>query len=219
MEVIWHSMDKILLAFWLTVQLLVISGVASMVVGTFLVSFRVSPIPVLRLVGSAYVWVFRNVPLLMIFILVVEGLPEIGLLADIPFLMKGCLALTIYTSAFVCEALRSGVNAVPLGQAEAARSIGLTFSQSMMQVVLPQAIRASLPPLASVFIALAKNTSVGAAFGLAEATFRFQSVKKYVPAEEDTLVLFAIIALGYIIIVEVISFGSNRLERRWRVSR
>lgn len=219
MDVIFDSFDLILLSFWLAIQLLVISGVASMALGTVLVSARVSPIPVLRGIGTAYVWIFRNIPLLMVFILVVEGAPRIGLLADIPFLMKGCIALTIYTSAFVCEALRAGVNAVSLGQAEAARSIGLTFPQSMSQVVLPQAIRAALPPLTSVFIALAKNTSVGAAFGLLEATARFKSIKKFVPGEDDTLMLFAIIALGYVLIVEVISFGSNRLERRWRVSR
>ena len=219
MDVIFDSFDLILWSFWLTIQLLLISGVVSMALGTVLVSARVSPIPVLRGVGTAYVWIFRNIPLLMVFILVVEGAPRIGLIADIPFLMKGCIALTLYTSAFVCEALRAGVNAVSLGQAEAARSIGLTFPQSMSQVILPQAIRAALPPLASVFIALAKNTSVGAAFGLLEATARFKSVKKFVPGEDDTLVLFAIIALGYVIIVEIISFGSNRLERRWRVSR
>lgn len=219
MDVILESWDLILLSFWLTIQLLVISGVASMIIGTFLVAARVSPIPVLRGVGTAYVWTFRNIPLLMVFVLVVEGLPRIGVLADIPFLMKGCIALTIYTSAFVCEALRAGVNAVDLGQAEAARSIGLTFTQSMGNVILPQAIRAALPPLASVFIALAKNTSVGAAFGLLEATARFESIKKFVPGEADTLLLFAVIAAGYIIIVEVISFGSNRLERRWNVSR
>ncbi|UPK76689.1 amino acid ABC transporter permease [Nocardioidaceae bacterium SCSIO 66511] len=219
MDVIWDSMDVILESFWLTIQLLVISAVASMAIGTVLVSARVSPVPVVRGVGTAYVWIFRNIPLLMVFVLVVEGAPRIGLLADIPFLMKGCIALTIYTSAFVCEALRAGVNSVPLGQAEAARSIGLTFTQTMGQVILPQATRAALPPLTSVFIALAKNTSVGAAFGLAEATARFKSVKKYVPGEQDTLVLFLVIALGYIIIVEAMSFGSNRLERRWRVSR
>ena len=219
MDVIWDSMDVILESFWLTIQLLVISAVASMAIGTVLVSARVSPVSVVRGVGTAYVWIFRNIPLLMVFVLVVEGAPRIGLLAEVPFLMKGCIALTIYTSAFVCEALRAGVNSVPLGQAEAARSIGLTFTQTMGQVILPQATRAALPPLTSVFIALAKNTSVGAAFGLAEATARFKSVKKYVPGEQDTLVLFLVIALGYIIIVEVMSFGSNRLERRWRVSR
>ena len=86
------------------------------------------------------------------------------------FFFRACLALTLYTSAFVCEAMRSGVNAVPLGQAEAGRAIGLTFAQSMTLVILPQAARAVIPPMTSVMIALAKNTSVAAAFGLAEAT-------------------------------------------------
>ena len=79
-------------------------------------------------------------------------------------------SLTLYTSSFVCEALRAGINAVPLGQAEAARAIGLPFGGVMSQVVLPQAFRAAMPPLASVQIALIKNTSVAAVFGVAEAT-------------------------------------------------
>ena len=79
------------------------------------------------------------------------------------------VGLVAYTSAFVCEAIRSGVNTVPLGQAEAARSIGLTFSQSLRMVVLPQAFRSVVAPLGSVFIALTKNTTIAATIGVGEA--------------------------------------------------
>jgi glutamate transport system permease protein len=123
----------------------------------------------------------------------------------------------LYTAAFVAEALRSGVNAVPVGQAEAARSIGLPFSQSMTQVVLPQAYRAVVPPLASVLIALAKNTSLAAAFGLADATFRMKGLLNDHPADRPAI--FFGFALGYIIIVEAISLSAGMLERRWRVER
>ena len=127
------------------------------------------------------------------------------------------IALTIYTSAFVCEAIRSGINSVSLGQAEAARAIGLTFGATMPQVVLPQAFRATVPPLASVLIALAKNTSVAAAFGLAEATARMRGITNN--NADDRWLIFMIFAIGYIIIVEVMSAGAITLERRWRVSR
>lgn len=121
------------------------------------------------------------------------------------------------TSAFVCEAVRSGINSVSLGQAEAARAIGLTFGQVMQLVVLPQAFRAVVPPLVSVLIALAKNTSIGAVFGLMEATGRMRFFTNN--NSEDRPLIFLTFAAGYIILVEVMSLGANRLERRWRVAR
>ena len=116
----------------------------------------------------------------------------------------------------MAEAIRSGINAVPLGQAEAARAIGLTFGGTMTQVVLPQAFRATVPPLASVFIALLKNTSVAYAFGILEATAR---MKYFTNISANDLPIFLLFAAGYIVLVEIISFGANRLERRWRVAR
>ena len=117
----------------------------------------------------------------------------------------------------MAECIRSGVNGIGLGQAEAARSIGMPFGMTMTQVILPQSFRLVVPPLASVFIALTKNTSLAFAFGITEATFRSKDLLKDYPA--DRVVIFLGIALGYIVIVELISFGANRLERRWAVAR
>jgi glutamate transport system permease protein len=125
-------------------------------------------------------------------------------------------SLTLYTSAFVCEALRAGVNAVPLGQAEAARAIGLPFGGVMKQVVLPQAFRASLPPLASVQIALIKNTSVAAVFGVAEATAQMRGFTNDFSSQR--IGIFICFAAGYIIIVEVFSLIAGLMERRWRLA-
>jgi glutamate transport system permease protein len=131
-------------------------------------------------------------------------------------LFAACVAaLTVYTSAFVCEALRSGVNAVPLGQAEAARAIGLPFGGTMTQVVLPQAFRAAIPPLASVQIALLKNTTVTGVFGVSEAFFRMRFFTNNEPG--DRYGIFLTFALIFVVLVEVVSFLANRLERRWRV--
>jgi glutamate transport system permease protein len=105
---------------------------------------------------------------------------------------------------------------VPLGQAEAARATGLTFGQTMTEVVLPQAFRAVIPPLASTMIALAKNTSVGAVFGLFEATARMRYFSNN--NADDRPLIFLTFAIGYIIIVEVISAGAFTMERRGRVS-
>ena len=211
------NFDLVLEAFWITLQLLVLSGIASLIFGTVLGAMRVGPVSVLRKAASFYVTVVRNTPLLIVFVFVFIAAPTLGWFVDTPFVLKGVIALSIYTSAFVCEAVRSGINAVPVGQAEAARAIGMTFSQSMQQVILPQSFRAVVPPLASVLIALAKNTSVGAAFGLAEATFRMRYFSNN--NADDRIQIFMLFALGYIIIVEVMSAGAITLERRWRVAR
>ena len=217
MDDITSNFDLVLKAFWLTVQLAVLSGTASLVVGTVLAGMRVGPVSVLNRFGTLYVTLVRNTPLLIVFLFIFVAAPNLGLFVKTPFLLKGVLALTFYTSAFVCEALRAGINAVPLGQAEAARAIGLTFGQNMTNVVLPQAFRAVVPPLASVLIALVKNTSVAAAFGLLEATARMRFFTNN--NASDRLTIFLVFAVGYIIVVELISLGAILLERRWKVAR
>jgi glutamate transport system permease protein len=211
------NFDLVLKAFWLTIQLLVLSGLVSLVLGTILGAMRVGPVAVLRRAAGIYVTVVRNTPLLIVFVFVFIAAPTLGWFIETPFLLKGVIALSFYTSAFVCEVVRSGVNSVPLGQAEAARAVGLTFGGTMTQVVLPQAFRATVPPLVSVLIALAKNTSVGAAFGLMEATGRMRFFTNNNPGDRE--LIFLTFAIGYIIIVEAMSFGSHLLERRWRAAR
>ncbi|MDQ3615459.1 MAG: amino acid ABC transporter permease [Actinomycetota bacterium] len=215
MEQVFANFDLVLKAFLLTLELLAVSALASLLFGTVLAGFRVGPVLVLAKAGAMYVAIIRNTPLLVVFIFVFIAMPKLE--ANISsFFLKGCVALTVYTSAFVCEAIRSGINSVPLGQAEASRAIGFTFGQSMRHVVLPQALRAVVPPLASVIIALAKNTSVAAAFGLIEATGRMRFFTNN--SADDTLI-FITFAIGYIIIVEALSAGAFGFERRWRVAR
>jgi glutamate transport system permease protein len=211
---VFSRFDLVLEAFLLTIELFVVSGVLSLLIGTALAAMRVGPISVLAKAGALYVALMRNTPLVIVFIFATFGLPKLDI--QLPFFVKGTIALTLYTSAFVCEAVRSGINSVPLGQAEAARATGLTFRQTMTEVVLPQAFRVVIPPLASTMIALAKNTSVGAVFGLFEATARMRYFSNNNAA--DRPLIFLTFAIGYIIIVEVISTGAFTLERRGRVS-
>jgi glutamate transport system permease protein len=201
--------------FLQTLKLLLVSGVGALVLGTLVASARVSPVPILRATARTYVTLVRNTPLLVIIILTYYGLPELDI--RFSFFTQITLAMGVYTSAFVAEALRSGVNAVSVGQAEAARAIGLPFGQSMTQVVLPQAFRAVVPPMANVFIALTKNTSLAQGFGIAEATFRMKGFMNDYATERYAI--FVGIALGYVLIVEVISLGAGLLERRWRAER
>jgi glutamate transport system permease protein len=178
---------------------------------------RVGPVAVLRRAGAVYVAIVRNTPLLLVFVFVFIAAPKIGWFVTTPFLLKGVIAVSFYTSAFVCEALRSGVNAVPLGQAEAARAIGMTFGQSMQNVVLPQAFRAVVPPLVSVLIAMTKNTSIAAVFGLMEATGRMRFFTNN--NADDRVLIFLTFAVGYVLLVELLSAGAIVLERRWAVAR
>ncbi len=214
MDSLIENWDLILKGFWETLKLLGASGALALVVGTLVGIARVSPVGILRRSGATYVRLFRNTPLVVLIILTYYGLPEIGI--DFGFFIMVTMAMGLYTASFVAECIRSGVNGIPLGQAEAARSIGMPFGMTMTQVILPQSFRLVVPPLASVFIALTKNTSLAAGFGIAEATFRLRGLLNDYATER--IVVFLGIALGYIVIVELISFVANRLERRWAVS-
>lgn len=230
MDAVLTNFDLYLRAFGYTVALFIVSGFLSLVLGTLLAALRVGPVPVLRVATSTYVTLVRNTPLVIVFATFSFMAPmlwsqlnfdwvqvRIGEFDFTSFFAAAVVSLTLYTSSFVCEALRSGVNAVPLGQAEAARAIGLPFAGVMRQVILPQAFRAALPPLTSVQIALIKNTSVAAVFGIAEATAQMRSFNNDFSSQRTEI--FIAFAIGYIIIVELFSFAAIRLERHWRIAR
>ena len=229
MDAVFSDFGAYLTAFGYTISLFVVAAILSTVLGTLLAAFRVSPVAVLRWAGTGYVNLVRNTPLVIVFSTFSFMAPmldshlnfkwfrvEIGSLEYTSFYFTSVVALSLYTSAFVCEALRSGINAVPLGQAEAARAIGLPFIGAMRHVILPQAFRASVPPLASVQIALIKNTSVAAVFGVVDAVSRMGTTTNNFSSQR--LGIFIMFALGYIVIVEAFAFLSYRLERRWRVA-
>jgi len=203
--------------FGMTIVLLVLSMILSTLLGTVLAGMRVSPVWPFRMFGTGYVNIFRNTPLVVLFILIVEGFPAIDVRPSFDsagldvFESLAVIALSIYTAAFVCEVVRAGVNTVDAGQAEAARSVGMTFGQTLRIVVLPQAFRNVIPPMASVYIALAKNTSVAAAFGIVEATAELSRMNERTIA--STMKLFVVIAIGYIIIVWVIALVAAILEK------
>jgi glutamate transport system permease protein len=190
--------------------------VGSLVLGTIIASFRVSPIPSLRWFGTAWVTVIRNCPLTVILFFFAFGLPEIGINRSYYFF--GVTALVVYTSAFVCEALRSGINSVSAGQAEAARAIGLTFTQSLRAVVLPQAFRTSVPPLGSVIIAMFKNSAVVGAFGVGRDLF---SVGKSLSSAQgyDALPVLTGVAIAYLCITLPAGAILAVLERRVAIAR
>lgn len=234
MDVLLDNWSAILQAFAVTVEMMVAAGIIAMVVGSLLAAMRVSPIWLARGAGATYVRIVRNTPLLVIMVLFAFGLPEIDIRPELNlnswlgletnhrllnfnvFFIFATTALGLYTASFVCEALRSGINSVPMGQAEAARSVGMTFTQTLRHVVMPQAFRAVIAPLASVLIAMTKNTSVAVGVGVTEATFMMRKL-----TNDNATALIAIFlgfAAGYMILVAIISLVANWLERKTRIA-
>lgn len=231
MDVIRENYQFIAMGFAHTILLFVFAGIGSLLLGTLLAALRVGPVAVMRSVAGLYVTLVRNTPLLLILLFFSIAGPKIGIRftwvdivihtgwGDIRMtnaFAGAVVGLTLYTAAFVCEALRSGVNAVPLGQAEAARAIGLPFGGAMRHVVLPQAFRAALPPLASVQIALIKNTTVAGTVLVVEAFYRMRLLLNDYPG--DRWWIFATFAAVFVVLVEIYSLVAHRLERRWRVA-
>jgi len=209
-------------AFWMTVKLTAISALGSLVWGTLLAGMRVSPVPLMRGFGTAYVNIVRNIPLTVIIVFNSLGLADIfGVtMGASDFKVQGfrlaVLGFIAYTSAFVCEALRSGINTVPLGQAEAARAIGLSFGQTLRLIVLPQAFRSVIGPLANVLIALTKNTTVAAAIGVAEAA---ALMKTMIENEAQTLLIGAVFAFGFVVLTLPTGLILGWLGKRLAVKR
>jgi glutamate transport system permease protein len=209
-------------AFWMTVKLTFFSAIGSMVWGTLLAAMRVSPVPLMRGFGTAYVNIVRNIPLTVIIIFTSLGLADIfGVtMGASDFGVRGfrlaILGFVAYTAAFVCEAIRSGINTVPLGQAEAARAIGLTFSQTLRLIILPQALRSVIGPLANVLIALTKNTTVAAAIGVAEAAYL---MKEMIENEAETVLIGAVFAFGFVVLTLPTGLFLGWLSKRLAVKR
>jgi glutamate transport system permease protein len=196
--------------FQMTLRLTLVSAAVALALGTLLGAFRVSPVPTLRWFGTVYVELLRNTPLTLVFFFMVFVAPQIGV--KLPFETSAYVALSLYTAAFVCEAVRSGVNSVGVGQAEAARAMGLTFTQTMSQVVLPQALRTVVPPLINIFIALTKNTSVAVGFFVTELMAVGVRLANRHPA--DVIEVLLGVAVFYLAITIPAGILAGRLERR-----
>ena len=202
-------------AFLTTLSLSLLAGLLAFVLGTVLAALRVSPVAPLRGLATFYVEVFRNTPLTVVFFFMIFGLPQIDFVVG--FFPGAVLSVGLYTAAFVCEAVRSGINAVSPGQAEASRAIGLTFGQSLREVVLPQAFRTVVPPLGNVWIAMVKNTSIAAGFSVSELS---SLLPRLVNANAgDLLFVLLGVVVGYMVITLPSAYAVHSLERRVAILR
>lgn len=168
MEVVFDNLDLYWEGMKTTASLTLFSYVVAFLIGLAVAAFRVSPVPPLRVAGTAYVEVFRNIPLPVMFVLFFFGFPKVGVLYS-PY-TSAIIVLSVYTGAFLGETIRAGINTVAKGQAEAARSLGLTFPQTLRIVVLPQALRTVVQPMGNIFSALIRNSSIAYTISVVDLT-------------------------------------------------
>lgn len=215
MNTLLDNLDLFTEGFKNTIILFFFSAIFALILGTVVGAMRVSPVPAARAVGTVYVNLVRNTPLTLILFFFALGYPKLGL-PQISFMVAAIIGLSLYTATYIAETIRSGINTVPVGQAEAARAIGLDFGQTLSLVVLPQAVRAVIPPLFSVLIALLKNTTVAAGFSVMEAGAIRANLSE---RGEPGMVGLLWVALGFIILVALLSLLQRHFEKKWKVAR
>jgi len=215
MEAVLSNLDQYWAGFKVTLELLIVGGIGALLLGIVIALLRISPLASLRAVATGYTELVRNTPLTLVFFLIIVVLPTL----DVRFSPQvgAYLSLAIYTSSFVAEAIRSGINGVPIGQAEAARSVGLTFGQTVGLIILPQAFRMTIPPLINVFIALTKNTSVAAGFYIVELV----AISKQLANENGNAVIPILIGIAVCYLIITIPLGqiAGIIERKVAVQR
>ena len=209
LSTITDNLDSYAEGFVGTLQLTALGAAGALVVGAGLAAMRVSPVPTLRGAGLVYVELFRNFPLPVLVVLLAFGGPKVA--ATQSFFTYAVIAIVVYHASFVCEALRSGINAVGTGQGEAARSLGLPFRQVLGLVVLPQAFRTVVPPLGNVLIALTKNTAVAATIDVTDIT---NSTEIVINSTVDPVFAVLGAALCYLALTLPMGLLVGRVERR-----
>jgi putative glutamine transport system permease protein len=194
--------------FITTVTVSLFALVLSLVLGTIIAVFRISGVTPLEWLGTAYVEFFRNTPLVVQVFFFWVGLPSLGI--DLPTFFVGSFGLAIYTSSYIAEAIRAGIQSVPKGQMEAARSSGLSYIQAMRYVILPQAFKLIIPPLGNQFLNLVKNSSVLAIIAGGDLMY----AADVAAVEYDIIPIYIFVGILYLLLTIPLSIGVNYLERR-----
>lgn len=221
MSAVFANLDVLLSGFLLTLALLGIAGVGALVLGAVVAGLRVSPIAPLRAIAIGYTEIFRNTPLTLVllgsaFVLPFLGVRFPGTTPQQFYFILAAIGLTLYTAPFIAEAIRSGINSIPVGQAEAARSIGLGFGQTLALVVLPQAVRVVIPPIINVLIALTKNTSVAGGFFVVEM---FASGRLLIERTASTVPVLLSVAFLYLVVTVTLGLVASAVEKKVAVLR
>ncbi len=202
--------------FLVTCRLVAVSFLIAMGVGTFVAALRVMPVKALNRIGTIYVEIFRNIPLLVLLFLAFAGMRRAGV--DVGRFTAGTASLGLYTAAYVAEAIRSGVFAVGKGQIDASLSLGFTFPQTLRRIVLPQAIRTVIPPLGNLIIAMIKNSAIiGVALGLANDLLKRARIINSNTFQTEEVFFWA--AVGYLLLTITATFAVRYLESKLAIRR
>ena len=218
MDVIFGNLDLWGEALGNTLILFFGGGALALVLGFIVAAMRVSPVPIARAVAIVYVNWIRNTPLTLVFFFFVFAYPQLDLV-PLDYIPTAIVALGVYTATYVAEAIRAGINTVQPGQAEAARAIGLPYGKVMTLIVLPQAVRAVVPPMISVFIALLKNTTVAAGFSVAEMAAARASISDSGDCPGTLMEILLLTAAVFVALVMLLSWLQRALEKKWRIAR
>lgn len=220
--------ERVVAGLRLTLELTVISMIGALVLATIIANMRLSPNVVLRSISWAFVWFFRGIPLLVLLVLMFNVsllYPEVsvGLPGQTPIwsassgdllnpFWAAVVAFVLHQSAYTSEVIRTSIRAVPKGQIEAAESLGMTHLRTLQRIVLPQALRIAIPPIANDAINLLKATSLVAFIAVSDLLY---SVQQIYASNYQIVPLLVVAALWYLIIVSIMSVGQWALERRF----
>ncbi len=215
-DTLTDNFDEFARGFGTTVQIVAVSFVIAIVVGTLVAAFRVAPNPWLQRAGAVYVEFFRNIPLLVLLFISFPGLRRAGV--EISAYTAGVASLGLYTASYIAEALRSGVFSVSKGQIEASLSLGFSYPETLRRIVLPQAFRTVISPLGSLIIAMIKNSAIigGSILALNDLlkTGRVVASRSF-----DVIPAFVWAASGYLILTGLATVAIRMLESRYAVRR
>ena len=193
-----------------TIESSLIALIGSLILGVIFAMLEISPNKTVHIIGRTYVEIFRNIPLLVVAMFFYIVMPQF--IPGLDGFTAGTIGLTIYTSAFIAETVRAGIESVDVGQMEAARSNGMTYLQSMRFIVLPQAIKIVVPPLGNQFVNLVKNSSVLAFLAGFDLMYQGNLIASTTFKTTDT---YLAVGLLYLIMTMPLSYLMRYLEKRW----
>ena len=207
----WVDIRFLLQGLWVTIYVSLISIALSFVVGLVFGFIRNMKIKYVSAIVGFCIDIIRNLPLLLIIFFTYFGLPELGIVTNPT--VASIIALVVFEGAMLAEIVRSGINAVPVGQMEGARSNGMTYMQAMIHVVLPQALHKMIPALLSQFVSLVKDTSLATIIVLPELLFHAQII--YSQNSTYLIPMYLIISVMYFIVCFSLSMAASHLQKKF----
>ncbi|MBV7390379.1 amino acid ABC transporter substrate-binding protein/permease [Enterococcus alishanensis] len=205
-----NNYPALLEGLWNTIVLALVSFALALILGVIFGLFRVSPIGWLRTIAGIYIDIIRGIPMMVLAFFIFFGLPGMTGIT-IPDFAAGIITLTLNASAYIAEIVRGGINAVPVGQMEASRSLGLGYNKTMQKIVLPQAVKIMIPSFINQFVISLKDTTIISAIGVVEL---LQTGKIIVARTTQSSYVYLIIAIMYLVLITILTKLANRLDKK-----